>query len=312
MPYHRDMSRPALPDLATVELLVAVIDHGSLGAGARAVGMAQPNASRILRRLEARAGVLLLERHPRGARPTPAGLELAAEGRQLLARADDFTRSLAGLVDAESLTVAASQTIAESLAGGWLAELYADHPAVEVSLQVCNSDQVTARVLRGQVRLGFIESNRVDPRLESSIVSADRLVVLVAPEHAWARLGRPLAADELAATQLAVREPGSGTREVLDRQFAGRTVARPAIELNSNAALLGAVAADLAPAVVSELAAAAALAAGTVVSVPVRGLDLTRRLHAIWATRLQGIAHDLVRIAAATGTPPPKRQRTQG
>ncbi|OYN98116.1 LysR family transcriptional regulator [Enemella evansiae] len=302
------MSKPSLPDLAAVELLIAVVDQGSLGAGARAVGMAQPNASRILRRLEARAGVPLLERRPRGSRATPAGLELAAEGRLLLARVDDFSRTLAGLVDAESLTVAASQTIAESLAGGWLAELYADHPAIEVGLQVCNSDQVTARVLRGQVRLGFIESGRVDDRLQSSIVAADRLVVLVAPEHPWAQRERPLEADELAATSLAVRESGSGTREVLERQLAGRTVARPAIELTSNAALLGAVAADLAPAVLSELAAAAPLAAGTVVSVPVRGLDLTRRLHAIWATRLQGIAHDLVRIAAATGTPHPRRR----
>lgn len=301
------MSKLPLPDLAAVELLVAVVDHGSLGAGARAVGMAQPNASRALRRLEARAGVPLLDRHPRGARATPAGLELAAEGRLLLARAEEFTRSLAGLVDAESLTVAASQTVAETLAGGWLAELYAEHPAIEVGLQVCNSDQVTARVLRGQARLGFIESGRVDPRLQSSIVAADRLVVLVAPEHPWARLARPLEADTLAATPLAVRESGSGTREVLERQLTGRTVARPAIELTSNAALLGAVAADLAPAVISELAAAAQLAAGTVVSVPVRGLDLTRRLHAIWSTRLQGIAYDLVRIAAATGGSGPGR-----
>ncbi|OYO21997.1 LysR family transcriptional regulator [Enemella dayhoffiae] len=299
--------RSEWPDLSTVELLVAVADHGSLGAGARAVGMAQPNASRSLRRLEAWAGVPLLERHPRGARPTPAGLQLATEGRQLLARASEFTRSLEGLVTAESLLVAASQTISECLAGAWLAELYAEHPAIEVGLQVCNSDQVTARVLRGQVRLGFIESGRVDPRLQSSIVAADRLVVLVAPEHPWARRARPLDPTDLARTPLAVREPGSGTREVLERQLAGHDLARPAIELTSNAALLGAVAADLAPAVISELAAAAALAAGQVVSVPVRGLNLTRRLHAVWVARLQGVAYDLVRIAAATGTPPPRR-----
>ena len=41
-----------MPDLKALELLVAVHDEGSLGAGARAIGMAQPNASRLVGRLE--------------------------------------------------------------------------------------------------------------------------------------------------------------------------------------------------------------------------------------------------------------------
>jgi len=42
------------PDLAAVEALVAVADHGSLAAAARATGMAQPNVSRSIARLERR------------------------------------------------------------------------------------------------------------------------------------------------------------------------------------------------------------------------------------------------------------------
>uniref|UniRef100_UPI0032167AF7 helix-turn-helix domain-containing protein n=1 Tax=Glutamicibacter creatinolyticus TaxID=162496 RepID=UPI0032167AF7 len=37
---------------AALALLVAIEDRGSLSAGARAVGMAQPNASRALHTLE--------------------------------------------------------------------------------------------------------------------------------------------------------------------------------------------------------------------------------------------------------------------
>lgn len=293
-------ARDELPDLTAVALLVEIADQGSLGAAARRLRLAQPNATRLLRRLEVGVGVPLVERHPRGSRLTAAGLELVMAGRPLLERAREFVRTRQHLAGDGRLGVAASQTVAECLVGAWLAELYAEQPGIEVGLQVCNSDEVTARVLSGQVELGFIESGQVDPRLHSSVVAADRLVVLVAPGHRWSRRRQALTVDELAATPLAVREAGSGTREVLERQLAAHELAAPAVELSSNAAILSAVAADLAPAVLSELAAATHLAAGRVVAVDIAGLDLARRLHAVWSSpRLKGLAHGLVRLAAA-------------
>jgi hypothetical protein len=61
---------PAVDDLA---LLVAVAEAGGVGAGARVMGMAQPNASRALRRLERRFGVRLLRRGARGSSLTSEG-----------------------------------------------------------------------------------------------------------------------------------------------------------------------------------------------------------------------------------------------
>ena len=39
------------PDLVALELLTGVDDHGSLSAAARAAGVAQPNASRMIKQL---------------------------------------------------------------------------------------------------------------------------------------------------------------------------------------------------------------------------------------------------------------------
>ena len=55
------------PDLAAVEALVAVADHGSLAAAARATGMAQPNVSRSIARLERRFALPLINRSTTGA-----------------------------------------------------------------------------------------------------------------------------------------------------------------------------------------------------------------------------------------------------
>lgn len=75
------------PDLL-LELLVSVSEHGSLGAGARAVGMAQPNASRAVARFERTSGVRLLRRSPRGSTLTAEGALVVDWARIVLDAAD--------------------------------------------------------------------------------------------------------------------------------------------------------------------------------------------------------------------------------
>ncbi|MBB2891047.1 LysR family transcriptional regulator [Flexivirga oryzae] len=69
------MSTP-WPDLGVLELLVAVAEHGSLSAAVRAAGMAQPNASRSISRLERHPGVTLLHRSTRGSTLTDSGVRV--------------------------------------------------------------------------------------------------------------------------------------------------------------------------------------------------------------------------------------------
>src|SRR4051794_23537107 len=65
-------------------LVLAVARTGSVGAAARRLQVAQPSASQRLARLERRAGLMLFERDTQGARPTPAGAELARQADHIL------------------------------------------------------------------------------------------------------------------------------------------------------------------------------------------------------------------------------------
>ena len=57
------MRHPSLlPHLGDLAVLVAIGEHGSISAGARSIGVAQPNASRTLARLEQRFGLELVRR----------------------------------------------------------------------------------------------------------------------------------------------------------------------------------------------------------------------------------------------------------
>lgn len=292
----------AWPDLATLELLVVTGRTGSLSAAARELGLAQPNASRSVARLERRLGLQLLRRSPQGSELTTSGMLLAEWAQPVLTAAEVWRHGTESLVAGHqaSLEIAASQTVAEYLAPRWLASYRNDHPMVDVRMRVANSRDTISMVSEHRVALGFIESPEQPTGLNSVRVHTDQLRVVVAPGHRWQRRRRPVELDELAGTALVVRETGSGTRDTLDRALAGRPVAPPALVLSSNAAVLGAVVAGAAPAVLSELAVAGAVASGAVVTVPLAHDEaLVRELHAIWAgpQRLVGPAGELLRVA---------------
>src|SRR5262245_60320824 len=114
---------PARPDLTALDLLVRVAESGSLGGAARALGMAQPNASRALSRLERQLGLTLLVRTPGGSHLTTEGEVVVAWAREAVAAVDRVAIGARSLAEqrAAHLTVAASLTVAEYLAPRWLA-----------------------------------------------------------------------------------------------------------------------------------------------------------------------------------------------
>lgn len=292
----------AWPNLTVLELFVAVVEEGSLGAGARRVGMAQPNASRALTDLEAVLKTALLERSPRGSTATASGLALAEHARELLGAAQSFNDWLAASdgSGSEELRVGASMTIAETLLPAWLAEARRRLPQLRVDVQVLNSAQVLHEVRQGGLNLGFVETPNVPVRLNAMVVQDDELLLVVDPYHPWAARRGRIALAELARTPLVVREAGSGTREALAKLLAGHRAAEPVQALGSNAAVRVAVASGAGPTVMGRLAVRAALASGELLQVPFEGQGISRPLTAVWSgpQRLAGAAAVLVAVAA--------------
>ncbi|MEV6065189.1 LysR family transcriptional regulator [Nocardia sp. NPDC052001] len=294
---------PRVPDLAALDLLLSVIELGSLGRAAKAHGISQPSASSRIRYLEQLVGVPVLERTTLGSRATAAGALIAEWARDVVEAAQRLDAGIDSLREQRDsrLRVAASQTIAEYLFPKWLTALRTRMPDMSLALESGNSAEVARAVLDGRAGIGFVESPAVPGELETHLVARDRLVVVVAPGHRWAR-GRVITARELADTALIYRESGSGTRISFERAMT-RVIPdwRPevALELSSTTAIKTAVADGIGPAVLSSLAVAGELAEGLLVSPEVTGLDLNRELRAVWprGQRLTGPARDLYSIA---------------
>ena len=290
-------------DLRSLEILLAIAEHGSISGAARGLGMQQPSVSDRVQQLERRLRLSLLERSPRGSRLTPEGATVTDWAREIFAAVDRLEAGVAALCRQQDghLQVSASMTIAEYLLPRWLAELHRQTPDTAVALRVRNSADAAFDVLHGDADIGFVEGPTVPRGLGHRTFGTDELVVVVAPDHPWARLNRPLSSQELVAGPLVVRETGSGTREALEQAVAEAGVGplRPELELGSTATIKAVVLGGKTASVLSSFAAADDVAAGRLCVLRVEGLALVRPLRLIWREGevLNGAAAQLVRLA---------------
>lgn len=283
-----------MPDLAALEVLLAVAHTGSLNAAAREVGVSQQAVSARLASVESRTGVQLITRTPQGSTLTPAGTTVAAWADRLLVVAAELDAGLATLRHDRKtqLRISASLTIAEQLLPRWLVSLQLTskqfgQESAEVTLTATNSDHVIDQIRAGDADLGFIEGPTVPRTLRSCVIGQDQLVLITRPDHPWTRRTRPVTAEELTSTPLVSREAGSGTRDALTHALhraLGRQLvqAAPVMALSTTSAVRAAVLAGAGPAVLSALAIADDLRTGRLTSIDVIGVDLGRKLRAVW------------------------------
>ena len=247
-----------IPDLAALEMLPGVAHAGSLNAAPRQLGITQQAASVRVRSAEAQAGVALIARTPRGSKLTPEGIVVAEWAARLLAVAAELDAGLAAFRSDHRtrFRVSASLTIAEQLLPGWLVLLqaHAQHrgqPTPEVVLTAANSNTVTGRVRAGAADLGFVEGPASPAGLRSRVIGHDELVVVVRPDHPWARHREPLGPGDLAAARIVSREEGSGTRDVTTAALSAALNTRVrmpvALALSTTAAVRSAVLAGAGP-----------------------------------------------------------------
>ncbi|MGD9511759.1 MAG: LysR family transcriptional regulator, partial [Geminicoccaceae bacterium] len=168
-------------DLTDLRLFAAIIDAGSITAGADRSGLALAAASARVRGMESTLGVPLLERGRRGIRPTPAGLALARHARLVLAQMEILRGELRehtrggprGLVRLLANSAAAGEHLPEPLAA-WLAA----NPGVDVDLEERPSYEIARAVAQGRADGGVLAEPEDASGLELHPFCRDRLALV--------------------------------------------------------------------------------------------------------------------------------------
>lgn len=118
----------------------AVANQGSLLAASRHLGLTQPTVGRHIDLLEERLGFALFTRGREGMRLTAKGADLVTTASEMLGNAVDFERVASGLEERieGTIRVSANEIVGAFLLPGLIAEFMAEHPMIEIEVEVSN------------------------------------------------------------------------------------------------------------------------------------------------------------------------------
>lgn len=224
-----------------LRVFLSILEQGSLSAAGRRLGLTQPAVSNHLHALEKRFEVALLVRGGR-VRATPAGECLANHARRVLEEISNLEEDMAHYSAPHGrLVVGASTTPGEVLVPHVAAEFSARYPDVTLDVEIADTEETLKALLEREVEFAIVGREVDHPRLDSWALEQDELVLVVAATDPLA--GSEVATEDLADRLFVMREEGSATRQATEEGLATVSIApRVAMELGSNAAVVGAVA----------------------------------------------------------------------
>jgi DNA-binding transcriptional LysR family regulator len=260
--------------LEQLRIFVVVAEREHVTQAARDLNLTQSATSAAIAALEGRYGIKLFDRIGRRIALTEAGRLFLIEAKAVLQRASAAETVLADFAGLKrgALSLAASQTVGNYWLPRVIQRYRSRYPGIALSLTLGNTERVAVLVHAGTADLGFVEGDVQDPVLTVRPVAKDRLMLVVAPGHPWAR-NPPRSPEDFRSASWVCRERGSGTRSILESALPALGLARDdlriVLELPSNEAVCTAVEAGEGVTIISRLVAERALAAGLLVAVPV-------------------------------------------
>ena len=253
-------------DIRLLEAVVAVADELHFGRAAARLGIAQPPLSQRVQRLERELGVTVFDRGRHGVAITPAGTEIVAHARRVVADTRRLTRIARGVRAGThgTLRIGAVGSAFYAALPDLLAAGRADLPDLTLRIREVETPQQIAELHAGDLDVGFLRPP-VDAGLDTRVVWREPLIVALPGDH-------PLAAEpEIDIARIAAEPivffarasgPGYWDRVNALLHAAGHTL-EPAARADHVTTMLGMVALGIGVTIVPDSARALRLAGVT-------------------------------------------------
>lgn len=270
-------------DLHQLRGFMAVARHSSFSRASEELYRTQPAISKQIRALEDALETKLFHRLGRKIQLTDAGEILyryAHRVFQVLEEARETVSELKGLQKGH-LRISAASTIGTYMLPRALGRFKRRYPGIDISLAITNKAQVLEQVLEHEADLGFVGPPVQPKELQREEYLLDELVLIVDPNHPLAH-EEFVSIDQLKEEVYILREPGSGTREIMEEELSRKgIVLRKAMELGSTEAIKQAVAANLGVSIVSRYAITLEVVMGRLCAAHIKDLNLRRQLYTV-------------------------------
>jgi DNA-binding transcriptional LysR family regulator len=273
--------------LRQLEVFSTVARTGSVSRAGRELGLSQSATSSSLADLERQFDLQLFDRMGKRLRLSSRGAMLRARAEEVLELARDLQRGFESRTVEHRLRVGATLTIGNYVAVPLVARFMRAHPAIALTLDVANTEEISRRVANFELDVGLVEGEVDHPDLETAPWRDDQLVVFCGARDPLARK-RALTDQDLLSAAWIVRERGSGTRQAFDRAMRGLLPQlRVALTLGQTEAIKRAVEAGLGLGCVSRIALEDAFERGTLKPCRVPQRDFRRQFYFLLHKRKQ-------------------------
>lgn len=268
--------------LRQLRVFASAAHHLSFARAAAELHLTAPAVSLQVAELERHAGLPLFERLGKRVYLTAAGEAMQRSAAAILGQLHALEQELAAQRGVEGGLLNVGVISAGDYFFATLLNTFcARHAGVQVSLTVCNREELLRRLDRNLSDLGVMSQPPGTGDFQASEFATNPLVMIAAPGHRLAGAKRiPLAS--LAAEPYIARERGSLTREVMDEALSKARI-KPdiVIEAASTETLKQAVCAGFGVAFMSAHAVALEIETKRLVVLDVAGFPIRRRWHCV-------------------------------
>lgn len=220
-----------------LKIFIEVVDSGKMSTAADNLYISQPTVSQAIRELEEHYGGLLFERLSKKLYITEKGEKLLSYARNVVKMYDDMEEAMFQDVYVKRIRIGATHTVGDCLLGEVINDMRRVDPKIEIYSYVGNTKNIEEKILRSELDIGIVEGVVKSPDLISIPELDDFLVLICSSGHPFAER-KSVKLEELKNESFAMREEGSGTRELFERymQEKGMPV-KIALEGNSSDAI---------------------------------------------------------------------------
>ena len=206
-------------DLRQLNHLIAVAEHQSFSAAARALHTVQSNVSTHVAKLEKELGAALIDRHT---------MQPTAEGRAVLERARRIRTELQAINDdivsmrhevAGEVRIGCIGTTGRWMASPLLGRLAERHPALRPVLVDATTTSLTPRVLDGDLDMAIVNTPVVEAGLESEPLFDEERIIVAPADHPLADRGT-IDVTDLVEHPVMLTPRGTTFRDAIDQELA--------------------------------------------------------------------------------------------
>ena len=238
--------------LHQLRVFEAVARHKSFTRAAEELFLTQPSVSMQVKQLAKSVGMPLFEQVGKRLYLTEAGEELLGTCRDIFDRLSQFEMTVADLQGLKQGQLKLSViTTAKYVIPRLLGPFCQRYPGIEISLKVTNHEGLQERLNDNLDDLYILSQPPATPDVFCQEFLDNPLVVLAPMNHPLASQ-KNIPIEQLNGEPFIMREPGSGTRQAVQKMFEDRGVAvKVRLDLGSNEAIKQAIAGGLGISVLS-------------------------------------------------------------